>query len=719
MHLATQRLLDTSVNPPARSRVIWPLLLLVAILFVISPGMTNSAHSGEAYLTWDPPTTNTDGTPLTDLAGYKVYYGTASGNYDTIVDAGNATSYTVTSLISDVTYYFATTAYDTSANESGFSNEVSKTIEVVSDTTAPTGTISINSGASYSTSTSVTLNLSCSDAGSGCSQMRLSNNGTTWDAWENYATSKTWTLPATDGVRTVYIQYRDTNSNTSQNYTDTITLDTTTPVISGIGTSNLTPSGITLSWTTGEGANTQVDFGTTTSYGSSSALDASMVTSHSVVLSSLSSSTLYHYRVKSRDAAGNLTTSRDYTFTTTGVPDSTAPVISDISTGNITSSDAIITWTTDEASTSRIEYGTSINYGLFSSPDNTLAASHTVTLSGLTQNTAYYFRVLSSDQSGNQAVSAGSSFTTLFDSQQVTPAAIDDLTVRAGASSRSSVVLDWTATGADGVEGTASAYDLRMSSQKIIEDGITPALGEINFSMAVRINSMPSPAVAGTPESVQAGLLDTNSVYYFAIKAIDNYGNASTISNVINGNPIPPVPVTAVREGYTMISIPLVPATSDVQTLFTEIVGAPVELYWWSSDGLGENNGVFVAETNVVPGYGYFLKSNTDNAVLNITGTAVTDPSRVIPLQPGWNIIGNPYTGEVALRNTYIRNTDTGDLKSYEDAVIAGWVGNSIYNYNGSTYDFSMYTDATLSLWQGYWVAVLQNTQFEIIIYKP
>ena len=71
------------------------------------------------------------------------------------------------------------------------------------------------------------------------------------------------------------------------------------------------------------------------------------------------------------------------------------------------------------------------------------------------------------------------------------------------------------------------------------------------------------------------------------------------------------------------------------------------------------------------------------------------------------------------MRNTYIRNTETGDLISFEDAVIAGWVGNATYNYNGSTYDFSMYTDATLELWQGYWVAVLQNTQFEIIIYKP
>lgn len=791
------------------SRGTLPGLITLAIIFIITLGITNPAHAGEAVLTWDPPTTNTDGTPLTDLAGYKVYYGTTSGNYTSIIDAGNVTTYTAASLTSN-TYYFATTAYDTSRNESGYSNEVSKTITTapvlsnitkssitstsavitwttdvqstsqivydtttsysysttldntlvtshsvsisglsslttyhfrvksqdsagnltvssdltfstlaLPDTTAPTGTIAINSWADYTTSTSVTLSLSCSDAGSGCSQMRLSDNGTTWTAWETYTAGKTWRLTSGDGVTTVYVQFRDADNNTSQSYTDTITLDATTPVISGIGTGNLTSSGVTISWATGEGATTQLDFGLTTGYGSYSVLDANIVTSHTVTLSGLTSSTLYHYRVKSRDAAGNLTTSSDYTFTTATTQDTTMPVISNIGTGNITQTDATVTWTTDAASTSMIEYGTSTDYGNFSNLDSNLATTHSGTLSGLTPNTVYYFRVRSSNQSGNETVSAGSSFTTQDLPQPETPAAIGNLAVRPGASSRNSVILDWTATGADGTEGTASAYDLRMSAQKIIDDGITPAQDEVNFSAAARISGMAAPDIAGTSESTEVGLLETNSVYYFAIKAADNKGNVSAISPVVNGNDVPPVPVTAVRQGFTMISLPLTPSATDVQTLLGGILGTPVELYWWVSDGIGENNGTFAAETNIVPGYGYFLKSNTDNAVLNVTGTAVTDQSRTIPLQPGWSMIGNPYTGEVALRNTYIRNTETGDLKSYEDAVIAGWVGNAIYNYNGSTYDFSMYSDAILKLWQGYWVSVLQNVQFEIIIYRP
>ena len=94
--------------------------------------------------------------------------------------------------------------------------------------------------------------------------------------------------------------------------------DTTPPVISAVQSSGLFSSGATVSWTTNENSDSQVEYGKTTSYGSSSTLNTSLVLSHSVSLTGLTSSTLYHYRVKSRDAAGNLTASSDYTFTTTG-----------------------------------------------------------------------------------------------------------------------------------------------------------------------------------------------------------------------------------------------------------------------------------------------------------------------------------------------------------------------------------------------------------------
>lgn len=102
------------------------LLFLIAFLRVLVS--TPAASAGEINLTWDPPITKTDGTALTDLAGYKIFYGTAAGFYNNILDVGNVTSYTVTGLTEGKTYYFATTAYDTSSNESRFSNEIYRAI---------------------------------------------------------------------------------------------------------------------------------------------------------------------------------------------------------------------------------------------------------------------------------------------------------------------------------------------------------------------------------------------------------------------------------------------------------------------------------------------------------------------------------------------------------------------------------------------------------------
>jgi hypothetical protein len=99
-------------------------IICLYILFTIIVSLNASvAFSGFTTLSWDAPTTNADGTPLTDLAGYKVYYGTPSRNYSQNIDVGNVTTYTVDNLTEGLTYYFAVTAYDTGGNESGFSNE--------------------------------------------------------------------------------------------------------------------------------------------------------------------------------------------------------------------------------------------------------------------------------------------------------------------------------------------------------------------------------------------------------------------------------------------------------------------------------------------------------------------------------------------------------------------------------------------------------------------
>jgi hypothetical protein len=130
------------------------------------------------------------------------------------------------------------------------SMDVSETITATFtlETTDPTGTVTINDGAAYTTNAAVTLTLSASDT-SGISQMKFSNDGTTWSIAETYGTTKVWPLSDGDGLKTVYVMYKDNAGNWSTPVLTTITLDTTAPVTSATprGGEYRTKQNVTLS----------------------------------------------------------------------------------------------------------------------------------------------------------------------------------------------------------------------------------------------------------------------------------------------------------------------------------------------------------------------------------------------------------------------------------------------------------------------------------------
>ena len=97
------------------------------------------------------------------------------------------------------------------------------------DATGPTGTMSVNSGATYTGATAVTVNSSVSDAGSGISQMSIDPGTGTYGAWVAYNASAAITLPTGSGTKTVRAQYRDVAGNVVT-LADTIVLDTTAPM---------------------------------------------------------------------------------------------------------------------------------------------------------------------------------------------------------------------------------------------------------------------------------------------------------------------------------------------------------------------------------------------------------------------------------------------------------------------------------------------------------
>ena len=146
--------------------------------------------------------------------------------------------------------------------------------------------------------------------------LSYSQNGSTWN------TVGSFTQPGfTVNQVGVVVINAGGNPPTTANFdyftiTPTLVPDTTPPVVSGLTSSNFTADAASITWTTDELADSQVEYGLTSSYGSTSPLNATLVSLHFVTLSGLQASTTYHYRVKSKDAAANLTTSSDSTFTT-------------------------------------------------------------------------------------------------------------------------------------------------------------------------------------------------------------------------------------------------------------------------------------------------------------------------------------------------------------------------------------------------------------------
>jgi hypothetical protein len=180
------------------------------------------------------------------------------------------------------------------------------------DTASPIGTLSISGGAMFTKATTVTLSTAAIDAATGVAQVALSNDGTSWTT-RPYAPTQSWTLPSTDGTRTVYAKWRDGAGNWSPVASDTIVLDTiaptaTTPswrLVSG-STISLGRTTVRLGWT-GSDATTGIGH-----YELAQSTDGGTWTSVSTSLTSASLDQLlapghtYRFRVRAIDQAGNV-----------------------------------------------------------------------------------------------------------------------------------------------------------------------------------------------------------------------------------------------------------------------------------------------------------------------------------------------------------------------------------------------------------------------------
>ena len=320
--------------------------------------------------------------------------------------------------------------------------------------------------------------------------------GSTTTLDSNLVTSHAQTLSGLTAGTLYHYRVVSTNANGTTYSPDYTFTTLAPPAISAVAASGITSSGATITWTTNQASTSQVQYGTTTSYGSTTTLDTSLVTSHSQTLSGLAAGTLYHYRVISTNANGT-STSSDYTFTTLG-----PPAISSVAASAITNSGATIGWTTDQASTSQVQYGTTTSYGSTTTLNSSLVTSHSQTLSGLAAKTLYHYRVISTNANGS-TTSSDYTFTTSG------PPAISN--VQATGVTATSATITWT---------TDTASDSK------VDYGLTTSYG-----------SQATSASQVTSHSVTLTGLTAGTTYHFKCTSANAYGTgASTDHTFVTGS---------------------------------------------------------------------------------------------------------------------------------------------------------------------------------------
>jgi len=260
----------------------------------------------------------------------------------------------------------------------------------------------------------------------------------------------------------------------------------TAPVISGVTASAVLYSTATINWTTNEASDSQVEYGPTTAYGSLSTLTGTTVTSHTTSLTTLNPSTLYHYRVRSRNAAGNLAVSGDFTFTTLEATPPTVSITAPVSGATLAGTISVTATASDNVGVVGVQFkldgaplGAEDTSAPYSVSWNTVAGTQ-----GL-----HSLAAVARDAAGNQTTSAPVSVT------------VGNSTVE--------VSLAWNASAGSNVAGYTIHYGTASGT----------------YTVAVDVGNITICTLAG----LQPGIL-----YYFVAAAYDANRTESAFSNEVS-----------------------------------------------------------------------------------------------------------------------------------------------------------------------------------------
>jgi hypothetical protein len=506
--------------------------------------LTATPGSSQVSLTWSGFSDATSGLASTNT--YKLVSGTgsspASCSAGTQLLLGTATSYTHTGLTNGTPYYYRVCAFDKAGNTS--SGATASATPQPADTTAPTGSVTINSNAAYTATTAVTLNLSATDS-IGVRGYYLSTSSTpplaTAAGWvtvtstTSFSTNVSYTLTAGDGTKTVYAWYKDAAGNVSATASDAIVLDQTAPA-NGLLTASPGNTQISLAWS---GFSDPTSYLATTSpyklvFNTSSPASCSVGTviytgtALSFVHTGRTNGTTYFYRVCATDNAGNMST---------GATANATPQASDTAPSGSVTINANAGYTKTTAVTLNLTATDGVGVTAYYVSTNSTAPS--ATAPGWTSVTS----TPSYSASVNYTLSAGDGAKTVY-------VWYKDAAANVSAVASDTIVLDQTLPTNGALTSTPGSAQVQLSWSGFSD--LTSGLAATNtYKLVFATGAVPASCSAGTQLALGTATtythtgLTNGTTYSYRVCANDNAGNMSSgaIANatpVVAGDTTPP-----------------------------------------------------------------------------------------------------------------------------------------------------------------------------------
>jgi hypothetical protein len=408
----------------------------------------------------------------------------------------------------------------------------------------------------------------------------------------------------------------DDNGEIYFEFTTTDDQDEGGPVIDDVDIPLITSEKGVIYWTTDEAATSKVIYGKTHTLSKGSSESVLLDRSHYIIITDLESDSKYYFKIISQDIYGNETTSDEHSFST--LKDATyqhEPLSAILNVSDppsvVTDTKAVITWDTDQAANSTVEYGTiSGSYNEVPVIDKSMDTHHSVNLAGLLPQTTYYFKVSSEDNLDNAIGSQEYSFATLpkqvdeaLSDSESTPALPKISNVKKSSITASSVTITWSTD---------------LDANSLVSYGLDDNYGSMAGDSLI---SNDSTKFTTSHSVIISGLLSNTSYHFQAV----SYSSAGAIG--VSGDSTFSTSAVVALSGLSVTNITLNSAviTWDTASPTSSVIdyGLTTKYGQTASDATNTNSHK-IQLTNLTTGQTYHLRVNGINKK-NASASIVSD----------------------------------------------------------------------------------------------